>query len=141
MAASTPLAPPTLARTLCLWLATLGLGTLFIGLFLALAGSPDLWIALFALAIAGGASLPTLLVLPVSIRWALGGATAQVRGGRLFGFVVLLFGLALLVCRLYFHDEDLTSLVFGFAAPYFVAALLAAYFIFQDWLASPLVAD
>ena len=129
-----PLAPPTLARALCLWLAALGLGTLFIGLFLVLVGSPDLWIALFALAIAGGASLPKLLVLPVSIRWALGGVTAQVRGGRLLGFVALLFGLALLVCSLYFHAEDLTSLVFWFAAPYFVAALLAAYFLYQDWL-------
>jgi hypothetical protein len=141
MADYLPLAPPTLARALCLWLTTLGLGTLFIGLFLVLAGSPDLWIALFALAIAGGASLPTLLVLPVSIRWALAGATAQVRGWRLFGFVMLLFGLALLVCRLYFHDEDLMSLVFWFSAPYFVAALLAAYFLYQDWLNPPLAVD
>jgi len=124
---------------LLLWLTSLGLGTLFIGLFLVLAGSPDgIVIALIAGAIAAACSLPTLLILPVSIKWALAGYTAGARHLRLLCLVTGLFGLAMLGCWLIFAADgdaaDNSVTVAQFAAPYYVAALLASYWLYRDWL-------
>lgn len=133
---------PTFGRASGLWLVTICLGTLFIALYIGFAGdsSAALGVALFAGAFAGFYSLPILLFLPFGIKWALAGATATTRYLRLFGSITVLFGLATVLCYLGFADgdgDDLPSLVAVFAAPYFVAAMLAAYRLYAAWLNVP----
>jgi hypothetical protein len=140
MTEPTYLAAPGIGRACSLWLATVGLGTFFITLFFLLTGdgTDSLVIALIAGAIAAACSLPTLLFLPTSIRWALAGHTAGARHLRLLELVTGLFGLAMLGCCLIFAVDgdaaDNSVTVAQFAAPYYVAALLASYWLYRDWL-------
>jgi hypothetical protein len=139
------LAPPTFGRAFSLWLATIGLGTLFITLFFVLVDSSEPTIPLIAGVFAGAFSLPTLLLLPVSIKWALAAATAPLRRLRLLGLITCLFGLATLVCYVALYDGDdnigsYVTTIAEFAVPYFVGALLAAYWLYHDWLRTPATA-
>jgi hypothetical protein len=136
------LTPPTFGRAFSLWLATIGLGTLFVALFFVLMDSSELAIPIIAGAFAGAFSLPALLLLPVSIRWAMAATTATIRRLRLLGLITGLFGLATLVCYLVMtYDSgskaDTLITIAEFAAPYFVAALLAAYWLYHNWLRTP----
>jgi hypothetical protein len=136
------LAPPTFGRALSLWLATIGLGTLFITVFFVLIDSSEPVIPIIAGALAGAFSLPALLLLPVSIKWALAVAAAPLRRLRLLGLITCLFGLATLVCYVVMTCDsgskaDTLITIAEFAAPYFVAALLAAYWLYHNWLRTP----
>ena len=144
MTEPTLLAAPGIGRACGLWLATIGLGTFFISLFFILTvGIDSLSVVLIAGAIAAVFSLPALLLLPVSIKWALASHTAGARCLRLLGLITGLFGLATLGCYLLFAADDHSSNYYGaaiseFAAPYYVAALLAAYWLYRDWLRTPI---
>ena len=143
MTEPTFLATPSVGRACGLWLATVGLGTFFITLFFVSIGggteSPG--VALIVGAIAAAFSLPALLVLPVGIKWALAGDTAGARYLRLLGLITGLFGLAMLGCYLVFAANggvaDPLVTITQFASPYYVAALLAAYWLYRDWLRTP----
>ena len=96
-----------------------------------LVDSSGLVIFLIAGAFAGAFSLPALLLLPASIKWALAAATAPLRRLRLLGLITCLFGLATLVCYVVRYDsEDKTATyvttIAEFAVPYLVGALLAS---------------
>jgi hypothetical protein len=137
-----PLEAPTYWRTVRFWLASISLGTIYI-VFLLSAGEgqlvPDAF-HLYVGGIAALASLPALLFLLVSLRWAVGEGSVAQRWGRLFAVQSSSAGFTTaLMYYLAQHDDFTfnTDTLLEIGGAYYVAGLVAAYWLYHDWLQNP----
>lgn len=147
MESTSPSSSPPLLLALLLWVATLGLGAVLLASWVFFHHKEpnstledSLSITLVCTAFAAMLSAPVLLVLPVTLRWAVSADMLFRRRSRTLLVIGSLVGLAafcsywiLTEGNQHFGEAELLWL----AAPYLPAALLAAAFVYRPWLFRP----
>jgi hypothetical protein len=142
MYSSDSLAAPTYWRAVRFWLLSIGLGTIFT--VFTLSSGPGRFVPnafhLYVGAFAALVSLPALLFLLLFMSWAVDVSRVGQRWLRLLAVQSISAGFTTaLVCILLQHDTFFhnTDAFLEIGATYYVAGLVAAYWLYRSWLRNP----
>jgi hypothetical protein len=142
MYSSDSLAAPTYWRAIRFWLLSIGLGTIF-SVFTLSSGpgqfAPNAF-HLYVGAVAALVSLPALLFLLLFMDWAVDESSVSQRWLRLLAVQSISAGFTTaLVCILLQHDKFFRKpgIFLEIGATYYVAGLVAAYWLYRSWLRNP----